>query len=98
MKLPNSEFVKLVEYLELMKEGTSAESCCAAAALNWQDDDASVNVPLGWCNQLKSFINQSEITARNLIRDHHIIWHMPKLLNLPREYEKIFTVIKFIEH
>ncbi|XP_043683976.1 E3 ubiquitin-protein ligase Ubr3 isoform X1 [Vespula pensylvanica] len=84
------EFVKLVYYLELVAEGMDWDNFNSTVALNWQDVDASISVPRLWCDQLLAFVNRSD-AARNLIKEQHVSWQIPKLLNLPREYEKIFT-------
>ncbi|KMQ97669.1 e3 ubiquitin-protein ligase ubr3 [Lasius niger] len=93
IRTPQSEFVRLVYYLELVTEGMSWESFDSTVALNWQDPETTVSVPLFWCDQLLAFLAswQNHQPARGLIREQHISWHMPKLLSLPREYEKIFT-------
>ncbi|XP_012275050.1 E3 ubiquitin-protein ligase Ubr3 isoform X2 [Orussus abietinus] len=91
VRTPQSEFVRLVYYLELVTEGMDWDSFNAAVALNWQDSKASTSVPRLWCDQFISFVNRNEIAARSLIVDQHISWQMPKLLSLPREYEKLFT-------
>ncbi|XP_058794286.1 E3 ubiquitin-protein ligase Ubr3 isoform X2 [Phymastichus coffea] len=86
-----TEFVRLVYYLELVTEGMDWSCFNAAVALKWQNDEVAVSVPHTWFEQFAVFVTQSEIAARGLIVDQHITWHMPKLLGLPREYEKIFT-------
>ncbi|XP_011691605.1 PREDICTED: E3 ubiquitin-protein ligase UBR3 isoform X2 [Wasmannia auropunctata] len=97
IRTQQSEFVRLVYYLELVTEGMSWDSFDSTVALNWQEPEASVSVPLFWCDQLIAFLaNTGELSGghqsvRNLIMKQHISWHMPKLLSLPREYEKIFT-------
>lgn len=89
-----SEFVRLVYYLELVTEGMSWDSFYSTVALNWQEPEAGVSVPLFWCDQLLTFLAnwQGHQPARGLIMEQHISWQVPKLLSLPREYEKIFTV------
>lgn len=93
IRTPQSEFVRLVYYLELVTEGMSWDSFDSTVALNWQEQEASVSVPLFWCDQLLGFLVnwQNHQPARDLIMEQHISWHVPKLLSLPREYEKIFT-------
>ncbi|XP_015603280.1 E3 ubiquitin-protein ligase Ubr3 isoform X2 [Cephus cinctus] len=91
VQTPQTEFVRLVYYLELVTEGMGWDSFNAAVALNWQSNEASVQVPRFWCDQYIALVNRNEMVARSLIVDHHITWQMPKLLSLPREYEKIFT-------
>lgn len=99
IRAPQSEFVRLVYYLELVTEGMNWDSFSSAVALNWQEPDACVSVPIFWCNQLLTFLTnwQGHLPARRLVMEQHISWQMPKLLSLPREYEKIFTVTS-LEH
>ncbi|EGI67359.1 E3 ubiquitin-protein ligase UBR3 [Acromyrmex echinatior] len=87
------QFVRLVYYLELVTEGMSWDSFDSTVALNWQEPEAGVSVPLFWCDQLIAFLAnwRGHQPARNLIMEQHISWHVPKLVSLPREYEKIFT-------
>ncbi|CAH2006803.1 unnamed protein product [Acanthoscelides obtectus] len=87
-----SEFVRLVYYLELVTESMDWSLFNAAVALNWPSDTSmSVDSPRLWCNQFAAFVERSQIAARGLLVDQHIVWHPPRLLQLPREYEKIFT-------
>ncbi|XP_012142217.1 ubr3 ubiquitin ligase isoform X3 [Megachile rotundata] len=90
VRTPQTEFVRLVYYLELVSEGMDWNVFNSTVALNWQDSEASVSVPRLWCDQFLAFVNRSDV-ARNLIMEQHISWQVPKLLSLPREYEKIFT-------
>lgn len=88
---PQTEFVRLVYYLELVSEGMDWNIFNSSVALNWQSTEASLSVPRLWCDQFLAFVNQTD-AARNLIMEQHISWQMPKLLSLPREYEKLFSV------
>ena len=90
VRIPQTEFVRLVYYLELVSEGMDWNVFNSTVALNWQDSEASFTVPRLWCDQFLAFLNRSDV-ARNLIMEQHISWQVPKLLSLPREYEKIFT-------
>ncbi|XP_076228505.1 ubr3 ubiquitin ligase isoform X4 [Nomia melanderi] len=87
---PQTEFVRLVYYLELVSEGMDWNIFNSSVALNWQSTEASLSVPRLWCDQFLAFVNQTD-AARNLIMEQHISWQMPKLLSLPREYEKLFS-------
>lgn len=87
-----TEFVRLVYYLELVTEGMDWNCFNAAVALNWQNEEVTVSVPRFWCDQFGAFVSHRQVVARSLIVNQHISWQMPKLLSLPREYEKIFTV------
>lgn len=87
------EFVRLVYFLELVTEGMDWDCFNAAVALNWpQDTSTAITTPRLWCDQLCAFAGRSQIAARNFLVDQHVLWHPPRLLSLPREYEKIFTV------
>ncbi|XP_076232510.1 ubr3 ubiquitin ligase isoform X2 [Calliopsis andreniformis] len=90
VRTPHTEFVRLVYYLELVSEGMDWNIFNSTVALNWQDNEASVAVPRLWCDQFLAYVNRGA-TARYLIMEQHISWKVPKLLSLPREYEKIFT-------
>lgn len=92
IRSPETEFVRLVYYLELVTEGMDWNCFNAAVALQWQNEEVSDSVPRFWCDQFRAFVTTNEIASRSLIVDQHISWQMPKLLSLPREYEKIFTV------
>lgn len=95
VRAPESEFVRLVYYLELVTEGMDWDCFNAAVALNWPseaDQPMHKATPQLWCHQLSAFINKGQIAARSFLVDQHINWHAPRLLQLPREYEKIFTV------
>jgi E3 ubiquitin-protein ligase UBR3 len=72
----------------------SWDSFDSTVALNWQEPEMNVSVPLFWCDQLLTFLAnwQGYQSIRGLIMEQHISWQVPKLLSLPREYEKIFTV------
>ncbi|XP_066595206.1 E3 ubiquitin-protein ligase Ubr3 [Prorops nasuta] len=87
---PQAEFVRLVYYLELVTEGMHWDNFNSTVALNWKDEEASTSVPLSWCNQFRELFMRNK-AARTLIAEQHISWQTPKLLRLPREYEKIFT-------
>ncbi|XP_045478273.1 E3 ubiquitin-protein ligase Ubr3 isoform X3 [Harmonia axyridis] len=87
-----SEFVLLVYYLELVTEPIDWDRFNAAAALNWPSVPKLHRAsPQSWCRQLEAFAVKSQIAARGFLIDQHIRWHQPRLLQLPREYEKIFT-------
>lgn len=88
------EFLKLVYYLELESEPMPIRDFNAARALNWRNGESALKVPQNWCDTFRAaFTGLSELTvpSKSLIVDQHISWHMPKLLKLPPEYEKIFT-------
>ncbi|CAB0019689.1 unnamed protein product, partial [Nesidiocoris tenuis] len=82
----DSEFVRLVYYLELVTEGMAWDRFNAAVALSWPSPRA-VNE---WLLSLGEFINRSQIAARGLLSEQHIVWHQPSLLSLPLLYDRIF--------
>ncbi|KAL3273063.1 hypothetical protein HHI36_014518 [Cryptolaemus montrouzieri] len=87
-----SEFVRLVYYLELVTEPMDWDRFNAAVALNWPSVPRLHRTsPESWCRQLEAFAFKSQIAARGFLIDQHVRWHPPRLLQLPREYEKIFT-------
>lgn len=87
------EFVRLVYYLELVTEDYDWNSFNAAKALCFVPGNERMQ-PRFWCKQLMRLqlneIQKSALTA--LISNQHTIWEQPKLLELPIEYEKLFTV------
>ncbi|XP_014216341.1 E3 ubiquitin-protein ligase Ubr3 [Copidosoma floridanum] len=87
----DQEFTGLVYYLELVTDGMDSDSFNSAVVLSWPNKEVSVSAPRLWLDQLSAFVNNTEIAARSLIGNQHVSWQMPKLLSLPREYEKIFT-------
>lgn len=94
IRTSQSEFVRLVYYLELVTEGMSWDNFDSTVALNWQEPKMNVLVPLFWCDQLLKFLTnwQGYHSVWGLTMEQHISWQVPKLLSLPREYEKLFTV------
>jgi hypothetical protein len=88
-----SEFVRLVYYLELVTEGMDWHRFNAAVALNWPTPGNETG--RAWCGGLVAFINHKEISAHNLLIDQHLTWHRPRLLRLPYLYDKIFQVSVF---
>ncbi|KAL1497456.1 hypothetical protein ABEB36_008425 [Hypothenemus hampei] len=92
IRLPQSEFVRLVYYLELVTESMDWGCFNASVGLNWPQGTLAYRYcPQSWCNEFASFVAKSQIAARSFLVDQPILWHPPRLLALPREYEKIFT-------
>lgn len=117
IRTAESEFVRLVYYLELVTEAMDWDRFNAAVALNWPNsttpptpasggsmdvdgvagmsDSDVANVyrttPTSWCTQLGLFVRKSPIAARGLVMGMYVTWQPPRLLRLPREYERIFT-------
>lgn len=93
IKSARAEFASLVHYLELVTDRIDCEYFNAAVALNWPSETNMCTAsPQSWCNQYAVFVSKSQIAARSFLVDQHITWFSPRLLQLPREYEKIFTV------
>lgn len=80
----------LVYYLELVTEGMDLNRFNAAVALNWPANGSETG--RSWCGELVVFVNLSQISAHNILIDHHITWHRPRLLRLPHLYDTIFQV------
>ncbi|CAH1135569.1 unnamed protein product [Ceutorhynchus assimilis] len=92
IRKPQNEYVRLVYYLELVTESMDWDCFNASVALNWpQGTDIFRSLPQSWCVEFASFVTKSQIAARSFLVDQPIVWHPPRLLALPREYEKIFT-------
>uniref|UniRef100_A0A6P7GK94 E3 ubiquitin-protein ligase n=1 Tax=Diabrotica virgifera virgifera TaxID=50390 RepID=A0A6P7GK94_DIAVI len=88
----NNEFVRLVYYLELVTESMDWGWFNASVALTWSMDmGLETKTPRAWCEQLGVFVGKSQLAAKGLLAEQHILWYPPRLLQLPREYEKIFT-------
>lgn len=110
INVPQSEFVRLVYFLELVTVDIDWDSFDAAKALHFIPG-MERQLPESWCKQLinlqtawqmMSFRNDTNGDANydndcvpRLIADQHGLWQQPKLLRLPREYEKLFTVSFF---
>lgn len=91
IRTEQSEFVRLVYYLELVTEGMDWQKFNAAVALNWVEQPEVI--VKNWCEEFVVFVNRSQVAARNLI-DHHVRWQQPRLLRLPDLYDKIFQVMQ----
>lgn len=93
---PQLEFVRLIYFLELVTVDIDWNSFGAAKALCFIPGFERM-LPELWCEQLMSlrrgqdFDNEDRSIA-SLISSQHALWQQPKLLRLPREYEKLFTV------
>lgn len=96
---PEHEFESLAMYLDITcqwqhasKSWNISDLFDVTKATPWISEEDHMVVPMSWFVQLAVFIEKSSDDARALTRSHHVAWQMPKLLGLPREYEKIFTV------
>lgn len=93
------EFVRLVYYLELVTDDYDWNSFNAAKALRFVPGKERLQ-PRFWCEQLmrlQSTENQNNAMAA-LISNQHVMWKQPKLLELPTEYEKLFTVSQRVDN
>lgn len=95
INVPQMEFVCLVYYLELVTIDINWDSFDAAKALCFVPG-MERKLPETWCEQLMALhresMEDSSRTVATLITNQHGLWQQPKLLSLPREYERLFTV------
>lgn len=94
IKVPQMEFVCLVYFLELVTVDINWDSFDAAKALCFVPGHER-RLPEFWCNQLMhrgSETDDQHKAIGSLINSQHALWEQPRLLRLPREYEKLFTV------
>lgn len=96
IKVPQMEFVCLVYFLELVTVDINWDSFDAAKALCFVPGHEQ-KLPEVWCNQLINLHPSSEPEKQHtaivtLVNNQHALWQQPRLLRLPREYEKLFTV------
>lgn len=88
---PQWEFSRLIYYLELVTVGMDLDKFNASKALCFLPG-TELALPKFWCDQLRE-IRPTYESTRSLIVSQHIEWQQPKLLRLPREYERLFTVM-----
>ncbi|XP_026278143.1 E3 ubiquitin-protein ligase Ubr3 [Frankliniella occidentalis] len=89
----NSEFVRLVYYLDLVSEGMNLAKFNSAVVLSWPAEDPGNPghmPPKDWAEQLIAFARNAQMTARAFLLDHHKLWRQPRLLSLPQVYDGIF--------
>uniref|UniRef100_A0A182S697 E3 ubiquitin-protein ligase n=1 Tax=Anopheles maculatus TaxID=74869 RepID=A0A182S697_9DIPT len=86
---PQLEFARLVYFLELVTVSMDWDKFNASRALCFLAG-TELSLPKNWCDQLRNLRPTYEST-RSLIVQQHIEWRQPKLLGLPREYERLFT-------
>ncbi|XP_055371277.1 E3 ubiquitin-protein ligase Ubr3 isoform X2 [Condylostylus longicornis] len=87
---PQLEFVRLVYFLELVTESMDWDCFNASKALCFILGTEQT-LPKFWCEQLLSETPPPTDTIRELVMNQHLDWHQPKLLKLPKEYERLFT-------
>lgn len=90
---PQLEFVRLIYFLELVTNGMDWESFNGAKALCFVPD-TEITLPKYWCEQLMDVVPPTD-RIRELVMNQHVTWQQPRLLSLPREYERLFTVSFF---
>ncbi|XP_055590598.1 E3 ubiquitin-protein ligase Ubr3-like [Uranotaenia lowii] len=86
---PQWEFSRLIYYLELVTVSMDLDKFNGSRALCFLPG-TELALPKFWCDQLRD-IRPSYESARSLIVNQHIQWQQPRLLRLPREYERLFT-------
>uniref|UniRef100_A0A182JHG2 E3 ubiquitin-protein ligase n=1 Tax=Anopheles atroparvus TaxID=41427 RepID=A0A182JHG2_ANOAO len=86
---PHLEFARLVYFLELVTVSMDWDKFNASKALCFLPG-TELALPKNWCDQLRNLRPTYEST-RSLIVKQHIEWRQPRLLGLPREYERLFT-------
>lgn len=84
------EFARLVYFLELVTVSMDWNKFDSTKALCFIPS-MDIALPKQWCAELREVSPPHHIT-RDLVIQQHINWHQPRLLRLPREYEKLFTV------
>lgn len=92
---PSFEFVRLVYYLELVTDSMEWDSFNAAKGLCFIAGTEE-SLPRFWCEQLLSIRPPKDGLSELVMINQHVPWQQPKLLQLPREYERLFTVILHI--
>lgn len=100
IKTPQVEFVRLMYFTELVTESSDWESFNAANGLTCIPG-VECSLPKYWCDQLMEMrpmttndqIEQAKAST-TLVSNQHALWQQPRLLGLPREYERLFTVGK----
>lgn len=98
IKVPQMEFVCLVYFLELVTIDINWDSFDAAKALCFVPGHEK-KLPEVWLHQLINLNRSFEPDEQHraivtLVENQHALWQQPRLLRLPREYEKLFTVTK----
>lgn len=93
IKAPELEFARLVYFLELVTRSMDWEKFNSTKALCFVPG-TEFSLPKQWAQELMD-MGPPHDTTRDLIVSQHVAWQQPKLLGLPREYERLFTVRKF---
>lgn len=89
---PGLEFVRLVYYLELVTDSMDWDCFNASKGLCFIPGGSEDTLPKFWCKQLMNIRPPTDTVRELVILNQHASWQQPKLLELPREYERLFTV------
>lgn len=84
------EYVRLVYYLELVTDSMDWASFNAAKGLCFVSGTERT-LPQYWCGQLID-VRPPTDSMQQLVISQHVAWQQPRLLKLPTEYERLFTV------
>lgn len=90
---PQLEFVRMVFFLELVTESMDWNCFNAAKALCFVPGTEKT-LPKFWCTQFMNVMPPND-SIRELVFNQHVDWQQPRLLGLPREYERLFTVFNY---
>ena len=87
---PQVEFVRLIYYLDLVTESMDWDCFNAAKGLCFIPGTER-SLAKYWCDELMEVRPPTEY-IRELVINQHVAWQQPRLLGLPKEYERLFTV------
>lgn len=90
---PGLEFVRLVYYLELVTDSMDWDCFNASKGLCFIPGTEQT-LPQFWCKQLMDVRPPIDTVRELVLMNQHSLWQQPRLLELPREYERLFTVSK----
>lgn len=88
---PGLEFVRLVYYLELVTDSMDWDCFNASKGLCFIPGTEQT-LPQFWCQQLMDVRPPTDTVRELVLMNQHSLWQQPRLLELPREYERLFTV------
>lgn len=88
---PGLEFVRLVYYLELVTDSMDWDCFNASKGLCFIPG-TETTLPQFWCQQLMEVRPPADTVRELVLINQHSLWQQPRLLELPREYERLFTV------
>ncbi|XP_002067371.3 E3 ubiquitin-protein ligase Ubr3 [Drosophila willistoni] len=87
---PGLEFVRLVYYLELVTDSMDWDCFNASKGLCFIPGTERT-LPQFWCKQLMEVSPPPDMLRELVLVNQHSLWQQPRLLELPREYERLFT-------